>query len=103
VTLPAQGDADEIVVRDNPEQNRYEAFVGGALAGSAEYHAQPGLITVLHTETDPAFGGRGVGSALVRELLEDIRRRDAKVHPVCPFARAFLERHREYADLVWRP
>jgi len=103
VTHPAQGEADEIVVRDSPEQNRYEAFVGGALAGFADYHAQPGLVTVLHTETDPAFEGRGVGSELVREMLEDIRRRGAGVLPVCPFVRAFLQRHREYADLVWKP
>ena len=102
MTLP-QGEPNEVVVRDSPEQNRYEAFVGGALAGFAEYHVQPGLITVLHTETDPAFEGRGVGSELVREMLEDIRRRDARVLPVCPFVRAFLERHREYADLVWKP
>ena len=103
MTLPAQGEANEIVVRDNPEHNRYEVFVGGALAGHADYHAQPGLITVLHAETDPAFEGRGVGSELVREMLEDIRRRDARVHPICPFVRAFLRRHPEYADLVWRP
>lgn len=103
MTHPAQGAADEVVVRDSPEQNRYQVFVDDALAGFAEYHAQPGLITVLHTEVDPAFEGRGVGSDLVRGMLEDIRLRDARVYPICPFVRAFLQRHPEYADLVWQP
>lgn len=99
VPAPAAGD---IVVRNDPEGGRYEAFVDGAPAGFADYHAQPGLITVLHTEIDPSFEGRGVGSAFVRAMLEDIRSQGAKVLPVCPFVRAFLQRHREYAELVWK-
>ena len=103
MTLPAPGGADEVVVRDSPEQNRYQVFVDDALAGFAEYDAQPGLITVLLTEVDPAFEGRGVGSDLVRGMLEDIRRRDARGASDLPFVRAFLQRHPEYADLVWKP
>ena len=103
MTIPIQDAAGEVVVRDNPAQRRYEIYVGDALAGFTDYHAQPGLVTVLHTEVDPAFEGRGVGSALVRGMLEDIRSREARVLAVCPFVSAFLKRHGEYADLVWKP
>ena len=96
-------DTDTVVVRDVPEQHRYEAHVGATLAGFADYHAQPGLVTVLHTEIEPAFEGRGMGSALVRAMLDDIRRQDAKVLPVCPFVRDYLQRHPEYDDVVWKP
>lgn len=96
-------DAAEVVVRDNEEQGRYEIFVGSTRAGYAEYHAQPGLITATHTEIDPAFEGHGLGSRLVREMLDDIRRRETKVLPICPFVRAFLHRHDEYADVLWTP
>jgi uncharacterized protein len=102
VSVPAP-DAVEVLVRDEPELNRYEARVGQELAGFADYHRQPGLVTVLHTEIDPAFEGRGVGSTLVRGLLDDIRRQEAKVLPVCPFVTSFLQRHPEYRDLVWKP
>jgi predicted GNAT family acetyltransferase len=95
--------ADQIAVRDNPERNRYEAYVGSELAGYADYHSHPGLVTVLHTEVDTAFEGQGVGSELVRRMLDDIRHRNMKVLPVCPFVRAFLQRHPEYADLAWSP
>lgn len=94
---------DDLVVRDNAERTRYEIHARDRLAGFSDYHAQPGLVTVTHTEVDPAFEGQGVGSALVRGLLEDVRRRDAKVLAICPFVRAYLQRHPEYADLVWTP
>ena len=94
---------DEVLVRDNPEQHRYEIHVGSDLAGFADYHAQPGLVTIMHTEIDPSFEGRGIGWQFVAAMLDDIRARGARVLPVCPFVRAFLQRHREYADLVWAP
>lgn len=95
--------SNDVRVRDNPEQRRYELHVGSELAGVADYHAQPGLVTIMHTEIDPAFEGRGLGSQFVEAMLDDIRRQEARVLPVCPFVRAFLQRHREYADLAWTP
>ena len=70
------------------------------LAGFVDYHAQPGLITVLHTEVDPAFEGQGVGSRLVEGMLDDIRARGLRVLPICPFVRAYVRRHPEVRDLV---
>lgn len=66
-----RGGANEVTVRDDPERGRYEVYVGSALAGYADYHSQPDLVTVLHTEIDTAFEGRGVGSELVRRMLDD--------------------------------
>jgi predicted GNAT family acetyltransferase len=91
----------EIVVRDDPEQSRYEVYDGPTRAGFATYHSQPDLVTVLHTEIKTAFEGQGVGSELVRQMLDDIRSKGAHVLPVCPFVLAFLRRHPEYHDLVW--
>ena len=103
VSAVTPGGSDEIQVRDALKRGRYEVYVDSVLAGYADYHSQPGLITVLHTEIDPAFEGRGVGSELVRRMLDDIRSRDARVLAVCPFVRAYLERHPEYAAMVWTP
>jgi uncharacterized protein len=70
------------------------------LAGLAAYRMQPGLIAFVHTEVDDAFEGHGVGSILVREALDDARRRRLEVLPFCPFVNSFIEGHREYLDLV---
>lgn len=103
MSIPAHGQRVDVAVRDNREQHRYEAYVGAALAGWSDYHEQPGLVTVMHTEVDRAFEGMGIGAELVRGMLDDIRRRDARVLAVCPFVSAYLRRHPEYADLVWTP
>jgi predicted GNAT family acetyltransferase len=87
-------------VRDNAEEQRYEVTVDGALAGFTAYRARPGLIAFVHTEVDDAFEGQGVGSTLVSEALEDVRRRGLAVLPFCPFVNAYIAKHREYVELV---
>ena len=94
---------DELSVRDNVEQQRYEARLGGKVVGVISYHAEPGLpglLTLVHTEVDPAVEGKGVGSRLVAGAVEDIRRRGLSLVPVCPFVRAYLTRHPEQTDVV---
>lgn len=94
----------EVEVSDNPEENRYEARIGGELAGFAVYELRPGSIVFIHTEVDPAFEGHGVGSALVRHSLDEIRAKgELDVIPLCPFYRAWLTKHPEYDDLVHPP
>jgi predicted GNAT family acetyltransferase len=94
------GKGGDVRVVDNSDEHRYEAFVDEELAGHILYRIQPGLITALHTEVDPAFEGRGIGSRLVAAALDDIRSRDLELVPLCPFVRGYIERHSEYADLV---
>lgn len=94
--------ADDVVVTNNPDENRYEARLDGALAGFAEYQLTDELIVFTHTEVDPAFEGKGVGSALAKFALDDVR--DAgtrKVMPLCPFFKGWIERHRDYVPLVY--
>jgi hypothetical protein len=33
-------------------------------------------------------------------MLDDVRARELRVLPVCPFVRAYVQRHPEYTDLV---
>ena len=58
------------------------------------------MITLTHTEVPPALGGRGVGSALVRGVLEEVRARGRKVAPKCLLVSAFMGRHPESNDLL---
>jgi len=41
-----------------------------------------------------------VGSQLVAATLEDIRSRGLSIVAICPFVRAYIRRHPEFADLV---
>lgn len=85
-------------VRDNAERHRFELDADGHIAFS-NYKLSDGVLTILHTEVPKELEGRGIGSALVRGVLDLARVQDLKVNAVCPFVKAYLERHPEYADL----
>jgi predicted GNAT family acetyltransferase len=87
-------------VRDNPAEQRFEVLVDGRVAGFARYQLMGEDYAFTHTEIDDAYEGQGLGSALVRGLLETTRDRGAAVLPYCPFVRGYIERHPEYLPLV---
>ncbi|WP_344751108.1 GNAT family N-acetyltransferase [Micromonospora olivasterospora] len=88
---------------DAPERDRFEARdESGAVAGVVPYQLTGAIIAYTHTEVDPAYEGRGVGSALARAVLDDARARRRTVVPLCPFLADWLTRHPEYDDIVAR-
>ena len=86
-------------VRDNPARHRYELETEGHVA-FAEYRLATGVITFVHTEVPKELGGKGVGSALARGALEDVRRRGLRVVAECPFIKGFIAKHAEFNDLL---
>ena len=85
-------------VRDNTAHQRFELDADAHVAFS-NYRRSDGLLTILHTEVPKELEGRGIGSALVRGILDIARAQGLKVLAVCPFVKAYLDRHPEYADL----
>jgi predicted GNAT family acetyltransferase len=93
----------DIEVANAPERLRYEARVGGSVVGFAEYILATDLIVFTHTEVDPGFEGKGVGAAIARFALDDVRdTSQRKVMPLCPFIKGWIGRHPEYISLVKR-
>jgi hypothetical protein len=98
VSDPSADPALRIV--DNPDANRYEALLGDRVVGFSDYRPAKGRRIFIHTEVDPEFEGRGFGSRLARGALDDVRTQGLKASVHCPFISAYLERHREYDDIV---
>jgi predicted GNAT family acetyltransferase len=90
----------QIAVADNADRERYEIRVGGKLAGFAKYRLRPELIELVHTEINDEFEGRGLGGRLISFALDDARQRRLAVLPFCPFVNDYIQRHRQYAELV---
>ncbi|HEU4586019.1 MAG TPA: GNAT family N-acetyltransferase [Gemmatimonadaceae bacterium] len=67
---------------------------------SLAYSERDGKLYLIHTEVPKPLEGRGYGSALAKTALEYAKEHGLKVVPFCPFARAYLQRHPEYAALV---
>ena len=92
----------DVETSHNPSAHRYEAHLDGELAGFAEYQLTDTLVVFTHTEVDDRFEGRGVGSALARFALDDVRARgERQVLPLCPFIKGWIGKHPDYADLVY--
>lgn len=88
----------EIEIRDNPTEGRYELLVDGEQAGFAEYRDREGRRIFVHTVVDEAYAGRGLGNRLAKGVIDDALERGLHVVPRCPFIRAWLERHPDYAQ-----
>jgi predicted GNAT family acetyltransferase len=88
------------MVADNPDEGRFEAFVGGELAGAAYYRPEGDAVAFTHTEVDDAYEGQGIGSKLAAAALDEVRKRGQGVRPYCPFIRGYIQRHPDYLDLV---
>ena len=86
-------------VQNNPARKRYELEVEGHLAATY-YELSDGVITFVHTEVPKELEGKGIGSKLVKGALDQVRAAGLKVVPQCPFVKAYIEKHTEYADLL---
>lgn len=89
----------DLVISHNPDQSRYEAHLDQELVGFADYVLREDLIFFTHTEVH--LEGRGVGSAIARFALDDVRAAgERRVVPLCPFIKGWIDKHPDYADLV---
>jgi predicted GNAT family acetyltransferase len=93
-------DQSQISVVDQPDRMRYEVRVDGRTGGFVAYRRHGGSVDLYHTEIDDAFEGRGLGGALARGALDDLRARGLRVVASCPFIAGWIERHPDYHDLL---
>jgi predicted GNAT family acetyltransferase len=102
MTEPVAAPPVDLVIEDNPDESRYEAWLGDRIVGIAEYELpdENGPIVFVHTEVLPGAEGMGVGRGLARGALDDVRRRRLRLVPECDFIAGFIRRHPEDADLV---
>jgi len=94
-------DQPAVSVSRDDTGSRYQATLDGAPAGFIDFKLRGDRVALIHTETDPAFAGRGVGTALAVAALEDLRARGLKANVYCPFIKNYLARHPgQYDDVV---
>ncbi len=86
-------------INNNTAKHRFELEVDGHLA-AAYYQRAGDIITFTHTEVPAELGGKGVGSALVRGALDQVRAEGLRVVAQCPFVKAWIGKNPAYADLL---
>ena len=96
--------ADIEITRTETDTNgRYAARLA-KIAGEGELtlsKVSDSLIIVDHTAVPGTMRGAGVASALAVRAIADARAAGQRIVPLCPFLRAYAQRHREEtADVI---
>ena len=90
-------------VRHDEKQQRYLLDIDGKTLGFAEYRQDGDHLVFSHTEVDPSLEGQGMGSVLIRQSLDDARRRGKRIVPVCEFVADYVKKHPDWNDIVDSP
>jgi uncharacterized protein len=89
VTNDAAGTAPAVI--DNPQRERFELRVDGALVGIADYRRHDDVITFTHTEIDAEQRGRGLAAVLIGAALEASAAAGLHVVALCPYVRDYID------------
>lgn len=86
-------------VIDNPAKSRFELDEGGQIA-FADYRRVGDRLIIPHVEAPPSLRGTGAAGRLMEGVLAAVRAEGLKVVPSCPYADAYIRRHRQWLDLL---
>ncbi|MDD7973213.1 DUF5996 family protein [Roseinatronobacter alkalisoli] len=85
---------------DGPSKGRYRLVVDGVEAEMTYSRVGESQIIIDHTDVPDVLRGRKVGERLVRQAIEDARRDNVVIIPLCPFAKAMIGRRPEWQDVL---
>ena len=88
-----------VEVSDVPGERRYVLTVDGQRVGRLDYAVEGNVFIAEHVVVRPSHERQGLGSRLVRQVLDEVRASGRRLRPQCPFVVHFLAEHPEYADL----
>lgn len=87
-------------VVNNKQQYRFEiALPDGGLA-ILQYRWLKGSMVLMHTLVPSSNRLKGVGSTLVKYVLDYARAQQLKIVVYCPFVAKYVKDHPEYNDLI---
>jgi predicted GNAT family acetyltransferase len=86
----------DLEVKHDEKAGKYYALIDGREAVCEYGRSGDGTLNFWHTYVPPELRGRGIADELVRQALEDVLARGAKVIPTCWFVRSYIERHPRY-------
>jgi len=64
------------------------------------YSVAGSRVIIDHTQVDDSLRGQGVGAKLVRAAVDWARAENARLMPLCPYAKSVFEKTPSYADVL---
>lgn len=78
-----------------PGDNQFTIALDGRQVGLVDFEDRDGVRVFTHTEIDPAFGGRGLGTQLVSETVAATRAAGLKIESYCSMVTQYIAKHPE--------
>ena len=86
---------------NNEHKGYFRVMHDGQEAGRMTYSwAGENRFIIDHTEVNQDFAGQGVGQKMIEAALAYARENNLKVIPLCPFAKAQFDRHKDWHDVL---
>ena len=97
-----RGEIPSIERNEGTSKGRYVIRIDGHEAEMTYSQVGKKIIIIDHTSVPEALRGRHIGEALVERAVQDARTENRRIIPLCPFAKAVIERHPEWQDVLSR-
>jgi predicted GNAT family acetyltransferase len=89
-----------LIVVENDELRRYELLVAGSTVGTLDFRVLGPRRVLGHTEITEDQRGRGLATALIKAVLDDLIAEGVRITNYCPAVEGFLQRHPEYVVVL---
>ena len=91
---------EEIIINFNQRESRSVALNEGNIIGYCQYKEENNIWSITHTVVKQEFGGRGIAKRLVLAVIEEARKQNKKINPICSYAKKMMESNDEYKDVL---
>ena len=85
-----------LTVVENDELRRYELHAAGTTAGTLDFRVLGRRRVLGHTEVTADQRGRGLATALIKAVLDDLIAEGVRITNYCPAVEGFLQGNPEY-------
>jgi uncharacterized protein len=93
-----------MIIQHKHAETRGVFFIPGEeddfLAELIYMRKEPDIMIIEHTEVDEELKGQNIGYQLVHMAIEYARTHNLKVIPMCPFAKAIIDKKPELRDVL---
>ena len=80
-----------ILIKYEKENNCAAAYDGVKQVGVCQYRAMPDRWVIIHTFTDPEYGGQGIARKMVERVIEQAEMAEVQLEATCWYAKKVLD------------
>lgn len=91
---------EEIKIIFDEQNNQSLALANDKTIGECQFDIEDNKWVIMHTGVRPEFGGRGIAKQLVLKVIEEARKRNIKIKPICSYAVKVMLGNEEFKDVL---